>query len=65
MDNTTKRKVFFMNNEINQNILISSILEIKASGVDVTNDFLLQEGKSIAELLHDQENKTRSQENSK
>lgn len=54
-----------MNNEINQNILISSILEVKASGVDVSNDLLLQEGKSIAELLHDQENKTKSEENSK
>lgn len=46
-----------MNNEINQDILISSILDVKASGVDVTSDLSLQEGKSIAELLNDQEEK--------
>lgn len=43
-----------MSNENNNPIVIGSILEVKASGVDVSNDLLLQEGKSIAELLHDQ-----------
>lgn len=46
-----------MNNEINDDSLISSILEIKASGVDVSDDLQQHEGKSIAELLHDQEEK--------
>lgn len=46
-----------MNEPINQDDLISSILEVKASGVDVTNDLSLEEGKTIAELLDDQENK--------
>ena len=44
-----------MNNEINPDILIASILEVKASGVDVTADLNSEEGKSIAELLDDQE----------
>jgi hypothetical protein len=52
-----------MNNDINPDILISSILEVKASGVDVSNDLLLQEGKSIAELLHDQEQQKDTQKN--
>jgi len=52
-----------MNNDINPDILISSILEVKASGVDVSNDLLLQEGKSIAELLHDQEQQKDTEEN--
>jgi hypothetical protein len=53
-----------MNNEVNPDILISSILEVKASGVDVSNDLLLQEGKSIAELLHDQEQQKDTEKNS-
>jgi|LakMenEpi03Aug12_release.lakeMendotaPanAssembly.Ray.scaffolds.fasta_scaffold20789_2 hypothetical protein len=48
-----------MNPEINQNDLISSILEVKASGVDIAYDLELEEGKSIAELLDDQENKSK------
>lgn len=40
------------NNEFN---IIDSILEIKASGIDVTNDLLSTDGKSIAQLLYDQE----------
>jgi len=52
-----------MNNEVNPDILISSILEVKASGVDVSNDLLLQEGKSIAELLHDQEQQKDTEKN--
>jgi hypothetical protein len=36
--------------------LIDSILTVKASGVeDVSKDLNLPEGKSIAELLHDQQ----------
>jgi hypothetical protein len=46
-----------MNEKINQNDLISSILEVKASGVDITYDLQLTEGKSIAELLDDEKNK--------
>lgn len=42
-----------MHNPIN----IDSILETKASGsLDVTQDLQQLEGKSIAELLYDQEN---------
>lgn len=43
--------------EIMNNIdLINSVLEVKASGsLDVQHDLSLPEGKSIAELLHDQE----------
>lgn len=39
--------------------MISSILEVKASGMisDPNDDLNLPDGKSIAELLHDQENK--------
>jgi hypothetical protein len=54
-----------MNKEINPNILISSTLQVKASGVDVSNDLLLQEGKSIAELLNDQENHQKNTKTSK
>lgn len=47
-----------MNNDNNNPIVIGSILEVKASGIDVSNDLLLDEGKSIAELLNEQEEKT-------
>lgn len=48
-----------MSNDDNNNpIVIGSILEVKASGVDISNDLLLEKGKSIAELLHDQQEKT-------
>jgi|LakMenE01Jun11ns_1017448.scaffolds.fasta_scaffold8653536_2 hypothetical protein len=47
-----------MNNDDNNPIVIGSILEVKASGIDVSNDLLLNEGKSIAELLNDQKEKT-------
>ena len=44
--------------------LINSILEVKASGsLDIEQDLLLPEGKSIAELLHDQENNESKKEN--
>lgn len=46
-----------MDDQINENEIIPSVLEVKASGVDVSNDLLIQDGKSIAELLDDQENK--------
>lgn len=38
--------------------IVDSILEIKASGVDlnIEQDLSLPEGKSIAQLLYDQEN---------
>lgn len=43
--------------------LISSILEVKPSGIDnATADILLPDGKSIAELLDDQE-KTKNNTN--
>lgn len=42
-------------NMINPDInLIDSILEVKASGIDATEDLNLPQGKSIAELLDDQ-----------
>jgi hypothetical protein len=44
-------------NEIN---IVNSILEVKASGSDsALNDLNLPEGKSIAELLDDQEKDTK------
>lgn len=43
--------------------LVSSILEVKSSGVDIASqDVLLPDGKSIAELLNDQE-KTKNDQN--
>ena len=48
-----------MNNDDNNPIVIGSILEVKASGVDIAYDLELEEGKSIAELLDDQENKSK------
>ena len=50
----------------NQNInFIDSILTTKASGLDsqVEQDLLLPQGKSIAELLNDKEEKTDQNEN--
>ena len=41
--------------------LISSILEVKASGIDVTEDLKQTPGKSIAELLDDQKKQHQSQ----
>jgi hypothetical protein len=36
--------------------IVSSILEVKASGIDyIKTDLQLPDGKSIAELLYDQE----------
>lgn len=46
-----------MNND-NNPIVIGSILEVKASGIDVSSDLSLEEGKSIAELLNEQKEKT-------
>lgn len=45
-------------NTFNPNTVANSILSVKASGSindQVINDLLLDNGKSIAELLHDQE----------
>lgn len=42
-----------MTKQNNQIPLISSTLEVKASGVDVSYDLQQQDGKSIAELLDD------------
>jgi hypothetical protein len=47
-------RILFMTKEINQIELISSILNVKASGVDVSYDLQQNDGKSIAELLDDQ-----------
>ena len=43
------------NSEFN---IINSILDVKASGsnINIENDLALEEGKSIAQLLYDQEN---------
>lgn len=49
-----------MNNNID---LINSVLDVKASGnLDVQKDLELLDGKSIAELLHDQENNEKTKE---
>jgi len=42
---------------------IDSILTVKASGLEqeVSEDLLLPQGKSIAELLHDQKEENQSQ----
>jgi len=49
-------------NNFEPNIVIDSVLYVKASGSindDIVNDLCLDNGKSIAELLHDQkENET-------
>lgn len=37
--------------------LVESILTVKASGSNVDHDLSLPDGKSIAQLLYDQENK--------
>lgn len=44
-----------MNNPEHEVFFANSVLNIKPSGVDVTNDLQLPEGKSIAELLYDQQ----------
>lgn len=48
------------NNNFNPDIYVDSVLFIKASGSindEIINDLLLEQGKSIAELLNDQEEK--------
>lgn len=48
---------------MNHPINIDSVLEIKASGsLNIEQDLTQLEGKSIAELLYDQENKTSNQQ---
>lgn len=47
-------------NQSDQIDLISSILEVKASGVDVTEDLKQTPGKTIAELLDDQKKQHQS-----
>ena len=42
--------------------MVDSVLIVKSSGTDVSNDLLLPEGKSIAQLLYDQKN-TKYQKN--
>lgn len=49
------------NNEIN---IVDSVLEVKASGIDISQDLLLEEGKSIAQLLYDQEKPENPNQNS-
>lgn len=47
-----------MNNNFNPNFIADSVLCVKASGCisnDIIQDLLLDNGKSIAELLDDQE----------
>jgi len=44
--------------------IVSSILDVKASGVEITeNDLNIPDGKSIAELLDDQEKDKNNQNN--
>lgn len=53
-----------MNNPENDSFFANSVLNIYSSGVDVSNDLQLPEGKSIAELLYDQqENNEKIQNN--
>jgi hypothetical protein len=53
-----------MTKETNQIPLISSTLEVKASGVNIDYDLQQQDGKSIAELLDDQEKQQKQQKTS-
>jgi len=50
-----------MTKETNQIPLISSTLEVKASGVDINFDLQQKDGKSIAELLNAQEKQQKQQ----
>ena len=52
-----------MNNPEHQGFFANSVLNIKSSGVDISNDLQLPEGKSIAELLYDQQENTQKTEN--
>lgn len=45
MNNQPDPEIFFAN----------SVLSVKSSGIDVSNDLNLPEGKTIAELLYDQQ----------
>lgn len=49
--------------ETDQIKFVNSVLEVKASGleIDVAHDLSLPQGKSIAELLNDQKEKTESE----
>lgn len=52
-----------MNNPEHQGFFANSVLNIRSSGVDISNDLQLPEGKSIAELLYDQQENTQKTEN--
>jgi len=43
--------------KIDKNNIIGSVLEIRPTGIDVSQDLTQPDGKSIAELLNDQKNK--------
>ena len=42
--------------KIDKNNIIGSVLEIRPTGIDVSQDLTQPDGKSIAELLNDQKN---------
>ena len=43
--------------KIDKNNIIGSVLEIRPTGIDISQDLKQPDGKSIAELLNDEENK--------
>jgi hypothetical protein len=42
--------------KIDKNNIIGSVLEIRPTGIDVSQDLTQPDGKSIAELLNNEEN---------
>lgn len=42
--------------KIDKNNIVGSVLQVRATGVDISKDINLPDGKSIAELINDQEN---------
>lgn len=42
--------------KIDKNNIIGSVLEIRPTGIDVSQDLTQPDGKSIAELLNDEKN---------
>jgi len=54
--------------KVDKNNIIGSVLDIRSSGIDITDDLNKPDGKTIAELLNDQEtneNKKNNQNKSK
>lgn len=45
------------------NNIIGSVLEVHPTGIDISNDLIQPDGKSIAELINDKENEQKTQNN--